>query len=349
MYEKKLTKTQLANQYMKNIKLSTQPSKLTADSQNRLLAYSTAASLGAFFAGQNAGGAVLQAPGLAPYPLVVLPQPVGSTNETDHYLSIEGGSTTNFNLLIWPDLLSHPTEQWPAQLVDLRQFIPDTNNPSIVNGQALAPLQSDGSTNAYISAFLGGMVVGNPSNTTIPWYGQRLALSYNAGSSYPWINYAWSNFSGFPSEYLGFEFTSGVDGKNHFGYMDVQVNFTSATVGTLTKQIVESVVIKDCRYETTPDTGITIPSAIKITSFTQDPSQNNLITIDFGPNWPDDNTSTYVLETSPTLGPSATWTQDTQAVVYQTATADSDHAATYQALTYPATGATAQYWRIRKQ
>jgi hypothetical protein len=108
-------------------------------------------------------------------------------------------------------------------------------------------------------------------------------------------------------------------------------------------------VVKDCRYETTPNVAVTVPSAIKVISFAQDPSQNNLITIDFGPNWANDNASTYVLETSPTLGPSAAWVTDPQAVVFQTVTPNIDRPASYQALTYPTTGATAQFWRIRKQ
>ena len=81
---------------------------MNADSHKRLLAYSTAASLGAFFAGQNAEAAVVQAPGLAPYPHVLLPQPLGSTNGTNHYLSIEGGSITNFVLDSLPDLFISP-------------------------------------------------------------------------------------------------------------------------------------------------------------------------------------------------------------------------------------------------
>ena len=332
---------------MKNTKIPAQPSRLTADSQKRLLAYSTAAGLGAFFAGQNAEAALVQAPGLGSYPVTVLPHPVGSTNGTDFYLSIEGGTVTNFDLNIYPDLLSHPTNQWPAQLIQLIGFVPDTNNPTVVNGQPLCPPFSDGSTNAYIGAFFGGMVIGNNATTFTPWYHPSLGISYNAGA-YPWINYNWTEVPGFPEEYVGFEFTSSADGQNHFGYMDMQVNFTSATVGAATKQVVKSVVIKDCRYETTPNAGVTVPSSIKITSFTEDPSNGNLITIDFGPNWANDNSSTFVLETSPTLGSSAAWVTDPQATVFQTGTANIDAPATYQALTYP-TNNGAQFWRIRKQ
>ena len=330
-------------------KTSSQPSRISSDSQNRLMAYTTAAGLGAFFAGQNAEATLVQAPGLGAYPLVVLPQPLGSTNATDHYLSIEGGAITNFDLNIFPDLLSHPTTQYPSQLIQLIGFVPDTNNPAIVNGQPLCPPFSDGSTNAYIGAFFGGMIIGNNATTFTPNYHPSLGISYNYTSSYPFVNSHWTEVPGFPEEYVGFAFTSSVDGQNHFGYMDMQVNFTSATIGAFTTEIVQSVVIKDCRYETTPNASVTVPSAIKITSFTQDPSQNNLITINFGPNWANDDASTYVLETSPTLGSSAVWVTDPQAVVSQTGNANIDAAASYQALTYPTDGWTAQYWRIRKQ
>ncbi len=98
---------------MKDIKTPIQPSPMSVDSQKRLLAYSAAASLGAFFSGQSAEAAVVQAQGLAPYPHVFLPPELGSTNTNDFYLSIEGGSITNFHLFITSDLTSHPTNKYP--------------------------------------------------------------------------------------------------------------------------------------------------------------------------------------------------------------------------------------------
>jgi len=332
-----------------------QPSPTTPDSQSRLLAYSTAASLGAFFAGQNAEAAVVQAPGLAPYPHVILPQPTGSTTGTYHYLSIEGASLTNFVFTIGPDLLSHPTNKWPSQVVDPNNFVPDTNNPTVVNGQTLTTVGSNGATNAYCSSFFGGSVIGDNANSPAPWYATRLALSYNFGD-YPWINYAWNGFSGFPSEYLGFKFISSADGQPHFGYMDVQVYFTTASIdytdpdgqpATVSKQIVKSVVISDCRYETTPNTGITVPKLIKITNISY---AEGTITIDFGPNSPEgDDASVFTLETSPTLGPSANWTADTNVVyLVQMTPANASHPATYQAQTTPLAGAKSQFFRIKK-
>jgi len=340
---------------MKDLQNSAQPSPLSADSQKRLLAYSTAAGLGAFFAGQNAEAAVVQAPGLAPYPHVILPQPVGSTNGTYHYLSIEGGSITNFVLEIGPDLLSHPTNKWPSQIIDPIGIVPDTNNPAVRNGQVLSPLMESGATNAYCVSFLGGSTIGNNTSNAAPWYATRLGLSYNFGD-YPWINYAWNDFPGFPAECLGFEFTSSVDGQNHFGYMDVQVSFVTAsinyvtpsgTTNTATKQIVKSVVISDCRYETTPNAGITVPNRIKITSIT---TEGDNVTITFGPNSTENvDVSVFTLETTPTLGPSASWTADPNVVFIVQATPPTfTQPATYQARTVRAPGATSQFWRIKK-
>src|SRR5215471_20806302 len=158
---------------MKNSKIPARPLRLTADSQSRLLAYSTAASLGAFFVGQKAEASVVQAPGLAPYPLVILPQPLGSTNGTDHYLSIEGGSVTNFDLYIGPDLISHPTDRWPSQQINMPGFVPSTG---VTNGVALTPQWHDGTTNAYIGAMWGGLVVGHNANSAVPTYQPRLGI-----------------------------------------------------------------------------------------------------------------------------------------------------------------------------
>lgn len=338
--------------YMEETKrLSPTPS----ESQNRLLAYSTAASLGAFFAGQSTEAAVVQAPGLAPYPHVILPQPLGSTNGTYHYLSIEGGGLTNFIFNVGPDLLSHPTNKWPSQLIDPNSFVPDTNNPSVRNGQVLTTLANNGTTNAYCVSFFGGSAIGSNATTFVPWYASRIALSYNFGE-YPWINYAWNDFNGFPYEYLGFEFTSSADGQRHFGYMQVQVNFQDASINytdpnnqpaTVSKQIVKSVVISDCRYETTPNAEIIVPKLIKITNLT---FADGAVTIDFSPNSTEnDDVSVFTLETSPTLGATAVWTADTNVVyMVQLAPGTANKPATYQAQTTPRAGANSQFYRIKK-
>ena len=57
-----------------------------------------------------------------------------------------------------------------------------------------------------------------------------------------------------------------------------------------------------------PDADITVPELIKITNFTNEADK---VTIDFSPNSTDNyDTSAFVLETSPTLGPSANWMAD---------------------------------------
>ena len=343
---------------MKDIKTSARPSQMTADSQNRLLAYSTAASLGAFFAGQTAEAAVVQAPGLAPYPHVFLPVgPVGSTNESNFYLSIEGGSKTNFDLYIAADLLSHPTNKFGSHVFDLLGIVPNTNNPAIVNGQALAALMPNGSTNAYCGPFLGGGIIGTNAYTTVPSYHPRLGLSYNYGS-YPWSNPAWTEVPGFPLESVGFEFTSSVDGQNHFGYMNFAISFVTASLqyidplgntNTATKKIVKSIVINDCRYETKPNADIIVPKLIKVTSLINNTHVDGTFVINFAPNSTEnDDPSAFALETSPTLGPSSSWTTVNTAVITQLTNGTFTNPATYQAVTTPANGATSQYWRIKK-
>ncbi len=356
---------------MKDNKTPAQPSQMSADSQNRLLAYSTAASLGAFFAGQSAEAAVVQAPGLAPYPHVFLPPELGATNQNDFYLSIEGGSITNFHLFITGDITSHLTNKYPAQLIRMPGIVPDTNNPAVVNGQVLSTLRGGtphatrGLTNSYCVAFLGGAIIGNNTNSPAPWYQPQLGISYNYGSAFPWKNYVNSSFkAGFPNQFLGFKFTSSEDGQEHFGYMDVKTTFVPMTFEhihpdtgestTSTKQVLQSVVINDCYYETTPEADITVPKRLQITSFINNTAVDGSYIINFGPNWTEDiSVSDLVVETSPTLGPSASWTADDQAFVYQVAppklTSNPIKPATYQAITYPAPGATAQFWRISKK
>jgi len=355
---------------MKDIKPSTQPSKMSADSQTRLLAYSTAASLGAFFSGQNAEAAVVQAQGLAPYPHVFLPPALGVTGQNDFYLSIEGGSITNFHLFITQDITTSLfTNKFPAQLIRMPGFVPDTNNPAVINGQVLSTLRggtpnaTHGLTNSYCVAFLGGAIIGNNTNSPAPWYQPQLGISYNFGTAFPWKNYVNSSFrAGFPNNFLGFRFTSSVDGQEHFGYMDVKTTFVPMTFEhldpdgnptTSTKQILQSVVINDCVYETTPGADITVPNFIKATGIINNIDVDGSIIINFGPNWTEDiDPSTLVVETSPTLGPTAVWTTDNQASVYQVTpprtTLNPIRPATYQAVTYPTPGATSQYWRIKK-
>ena len=356
---------------MKDIKTSAQASQMSADAQKRLLAYSTAAGLGAFFAGQNAEATVVQAPGLAPYPHVFLPPPLGvATNANDFYLSIEGGSITNFHLFITSDITSHPTNKTPAQLIRIPGFVPDTNNPAVVNGQALTALRKtphptkpgQGYTNSYCVAFLGGSVIGNNTNSPPPFYQPQIGISYNAGGVFPFNpNYVNSSFQdGFPRNFLGFRFTSSVDGQEHFGYMDVKATFVPVTFDaadpdgnpvSLTKKVLQSLVIYDCVYETTPEADITIPNLVKATSIINNIDVDGTMLINFAPNTMTNyDTSAFVVETSPTVGPSADWQPDTQATVFPLAaprsTATYFYPASYQAVTFPS-GATSQYWRIK--
>ena len=243
-------------------------------------------------------------------------------------------------------------------------IVPDTNNPTVVNGQVLSTLRgtssSHGLTNSYCVAFLGGAIIGNNTNSPAPWYQPQLGISYNFGS-YPWKNYVNSSFkAGFPNQFLGFKFVSSVDGQEHFGYMNVKCNFLPVAFDHLdingnptntTKQVLQSVVVNECVYESTPGGDIVVPKLIMITAVI---NSGDYYTINFSPNTTEnDDASVFVLETSPTLGPDASWTPDPTALVYQltqAATASNPiKPATYQALVYPAPGATTQFWRIHKQ
>lgn len=71
--------------------------------------------------------------------------------------------------------------------------------------------------------------------------------------------------------------------------------------------------------------------------------------ITFAPNSTEnDDPSVFALQTSPTLGPSASWATDNTAVITQLTNGTATNPATYQAVTTPARGTTSQYWRIKK-
>ena len=118
------------------------------------------------------------------------------------------------------------------------------------------------------------------------------------------------------------------------------------TTNTATKKVIKSVVINDCRYETTPAATIAIPLLIKITNFS---TEGGAVTITFGPNSTENyDASVFVLQTSPTLGPSANWTTDTQAGIRQIAPATPTRPAVYQAQTSLDSGVKSLFYRIKK-
>ena len=328
---------------MKNNKNADRTSQLTPDSQSRLIAYTTAAGLGAFFAGQGVEAQVTQSPAFAPYPATLLP--TGGTNSFGYYnfFSIDGGASPAFNLNIGKPFLPKTGGGYYNQFIDM---VGQTNGVGQLLGQVLTPTFSSpdagGHTNnAYLVPFLGGTTI-NATTASAPWYQPRLEVSYLVPSPYGgFYNYLDSKY--ITSGALGFSFVGSTDGQTHFGYMDVQVNTTKNNAGFV---IVKSVVIRDAFYNATPNAGITIPIAVAIASANF--GTNNAVTIQFTSN---DNAdlSTFTLQTSPALGTAASWVTDTSATISLVTAANPSaglNQAVYQAVT-TSTGARSQFFRIK--
>jgi hypothetical protein len=301
--------------------------RFTPDSQARLVAYTTAASLGALFAGQNADAQVTLSSAFAPYP-ATLPAST-STNTTVFPMDVEGDGVPDFNILVFGEGNTGLTPP-KSQVLD---FMSLTNS-------VIGPNQTlNSAARSYLEAWLGGLTI-NGTTGVAPTYKPRVAIAYYfLGKIY--LN----NKFPVPAA-LGFSFVSGVDGQTHFGYMDIKVNTTNVVVGSVTNKVIASLTVNDVYYEATPNTGITVPVSVAITNITVDAGNN--VVIDFSSN---DNAdpSTFTLETSPTLGPSASWSTDNSAAIGLISAAN-PHAARplayYQAIT-TATGGPTQFYRIK--
>src|SRR5664279_1112909 len=71
--------------------------RFTPDSQRRLLAYTPAAGLGAFFGGQNAEAAPTLSLGLGPYPHTLIPGAGAGVYHNYFYFDVDGNGTPDFN------------------------------------------------------------------------------------------------------------------------------------------------------------------------------------------------------------------------------------------------------------
>ncbi len=305
---------------MKTKKNTGQITRLAPDSQKRLVAYTTAAGLGALFTGQNVQAQVVESAAFAPYP-ATLPAAPG-TNTTVFPFDVEGDGTNDFAIVVFGEG-DVPANSQVADVHGLPNSIGITNNV-VLNDSA----------SSYIHAWLGGETI-NASTGFVPTYQPRLAISYAAGL---YLN------SKFPkSAAMGFSFVSGVDGQTHFGYMDVRVNGSTNSAG---QKIITSVTINDVYYNETANAGITVPEAIVVSNIVV--AAGNQVTITFS-----SNTNTpvgeFTLQTSPALGASANWTTDNGAAFTLLSIASPNGAkplAYYQAVT-TGTGANAQFFRIR--
>ncbi|HVU28445.1 MAG TPA: hypothetical protein VHG71_12005 [Verrucomicrobiae bacterium] len=290
---------------MKLKKDTKQITQLTPDSENRLYAYATAASLGAFFVGQSVEAQVVESTALAPYPHTLIkgvPPAVGYYG-TYFYIDVDGDGTPDLNLNV------------DTFRVNIDKAIGTQTN------QVLNP-----SSNGYVIPWTVGTTLDSTTGS-VPTYKKWLASSaYDGG----WV-YFFNNFTN--EEALGFSFTAS-DGLTHFGYMNVQVNHTSGDNNDFTA------TVAGVYYNKTPNAGIVIgsvpPAVVTITSIHV--GSDNSVTINFTSS---DNApaSAFTLETSPALGPAASWTADGGAVV------SSGSPGLYQAVTI-STGGPAQFYRI---
>ena len=285
-----------------------QTSPLTLDSQNRLLAYTTAVGLGAFLAHQNAGAQVVESSAFASYPQTLVPGTGVGYYHNYFYLNVDGNTNgPEFNL-------------------DVTTWRVDISGTPLAN-EVLNP-----STNAYVIPWTNGMTI-NATTGSSPTYKRFLANSY-FGSPGTYLFNDFTTNSGAPGPFdLGFSFVDN-NGQTHFGYMDLQINGTSGVYGDFT------VTVNGIYYNETPNAAVTIgslsPAVVTVTSISVGPE--NAVTINFTSS-DSAAASAFTLKTSPILGVSANWTTDGGAVITSTSPG------VYQAVT-TATGGPTQFFRV---
>ncbi len=218
---------------MKTKKNVRQITPLTTDSQKRLLAYTTAAGVGAFFAGQGAEGQVVQSSVLVngnsmTYPLA-LGVPNGQGPNQDYfYLNIDGGGN-EFN------------------------FVPNTWRVTFGGTPAATSFALNPTSSRYIIPWTVGQYVGPIGNSLTPGESKPTYKNFLANSSHGTSTYLFNNFPASEgAQAVGFQFTGATDGLVHFGYMDVQVNGAPGVYGDF------SATVTGIYYNQTPNAGITI-------------------------------------------------------------------------------------------
>jgi hypothetical protein len=320
--------------------------QLTPLSQSRLVAYTTAASLGAFFTSQSADAQVVESPAFAPYPATILPPPAAGgiyiTNGPNgfsgayHYFTVDSNTVPELCFTINAPTADPPTGPHNNQFLDIF---------GLNGGKPLTPTyyssttSSGYTTNAYLVPFLGGTTI-NSNSAGAPTYQPRLAIAYIVKNPYGYYKYLDTKYTGKAA--LGFQFVGAADHQTHFGYMDVKVNSSTNSDGYY---VINSFTVYDVYYNATANAGITVPIEVTVSDIEV---TNEAVTINFTSNDNADPTL-FVLQSSPTLGASATWTDDTTAVITQTIVANLARGidlAIYQAVT-TAAGAPARYYRIK--
>lgn len=255
---------------------SHQHAALTSDSQKRLIAYTTAAGLGAFFAGQAVEAQVVESPAFSSYPQNLARGGGTGAYQTYFYLDIDGDGTPDFNLSV---------NNWRVD----------------ISGTPLSNPVLNPSSNAYLIPWTNGMTLDAVSGST-PTYRRFLATSI-----YQYQYYLFNNFH--TSGALGFEFTSGIDNQPHFGYIQIKVNGETGVFGDFTA------TVDGIYYNQTPNAPITIgevPVAVRITNIKPGPGES--VTIDFTSS-DAAPASAFSVETNTTLDGTVDWMPDSGAVI----------------------------------
>ena len=288
-------------------------SRLTPDSQSRLVAYTAAAGLGAFFGGQAVEGQVTESHALASYPYLLSDPKAEAFFDNEYfYLDIDGDGTNDFKIFVG-SISTGILATRPGNLV-------------------IYPLPN------YLIPWTNGVTLNATTGFTAS--GGQLAEIFNGDYIYFNSFDPHSAGAGPLPYYLGFSFTGG-DSKTHFGYMNIQVNFTYVSLGYGEDIADFSVLVNGIYYNKTPNaaivTGSLPPVVVSATSIQV--GAKNAVTINFTSS---DNAaaSAFTLETSPVLGASANWTTNTTAVI------TSSSPGVYQAVT-TGTGGPSQFYRIK--
>ena len=254
-------------------------SRLTPDSQSRLVAYTAAAGLGAFFGGQAVEGQVTESHAFASYPVNLGPF------YNHFFVDIDGDGTNDFEFTTGPYEVAIYGKR-PGNVV-------------------LSPFKSSG-----IIPWTNGMTLNATTGyiASVPY----VALYVDYYEAYTrFTDYVWSS----PPPYeLGFSFIGG-DGKTHFGYMNIYCQLIVNPGAPYGREWREA-IIDGIYYNKTPNaaivTGALPPAIVSATSIQV--GAKNAVTINFTSS---DNAaaSAFTLETSPVLGASANWTTNTTAVI----------------------------------
>lgn len=204
---------------MKTKKPVRQPGHLAPESQSRLIAYTTAAGLGAFFAGQHAEAQVVESGALSSYPqLLGVPGGTGP-NQDYFYLDIDGDGTPDLN------------------------FVPNTWRVNIGGIPSSSNFALNPSSSSYLIPWAVGMTIDGSTGSKAT-YRNWLASDNHASQAFLFNHFA-------DPGALGFEFVGG-DSQVHFGYMNVQVHGDPNVYGDF------SATVFGIYYNQTPDAGVTV-------------------------------------------------------------------------------------------